>query len=95
MQTMMPPADGNHPTINVNGRSYTCALGSVISNVPDYDAEIMEVNGWTKAAGAGVGATTARPPVPLKNQNFYDSTLGYIVKYDGKTWRNPITGAAV
>jgi hypothetical protein len=26
---------------------------------------------------------------------FFDTTLGYLIKFDGSTWRNPATGAAV
>lgn len=89
---MMPPADGLHPAIVVNGRSYTCAAGATI-DVPDFDAVVMESNGWTSAA-PGVGATTIRPAAPLKGQEFHDTTLGFTIKFDGKVWRNPNTGAA-
>lgn len=91
---VMPPADGLHPTITVNGRTYTCASGATI-DVPDGDGVIMEVNGWTVAATSGAGATTARPANPLKGQEFHDTTLNFNIKWDGKAWRNPNTGAAV
>lgn len=90
---VMPPADGLHPTINVNGRTWTCAVGSTI-DVPDHDAAIMTSNGWTPVA-SGVGATAARPANPTKGQQFHDTTLGYVIVWDGKVWRNPATGAAV
>ena len=94
-QRLMPPADGLHPTITVNGRSYTCALGSTI-DVPDQDAFVMMHNGWVEAAnGGGAGATAVRPPNPLRGQEFHDTTLGYNIKFDGKVWRNPTSGAAV
>lgn len=91
---VMPPADGNHGTILVNGRSYTCALGSVIS-VPDQDGAVMIANGWTAASVGGSGATAARPASPKQGAEFHDSTLGYVIRFDGKNWRNPNTGAAV
>lgn len=89
---MMPPADGLHPAITVNGRSYTCAAGATI-DVPDFDAVVMETNGWTPAA-PGVGLTATRPASPGKGQEFHDTTLGFTIKFDGKVWRNPNTGAA-
>lgn len=90
---VMPPADGLHPSIEVSGRKYTCALGSFI-DVPDGDASVMLSNGWTSSAN-GVGATTTRPAAPSKNQQFHDSTLGFNIVFDGKVWRNPTSGAAV
>lgn len=93
-QRMMPPADGLHPTIAVNGRTYTCALGSTI-DVPDADAIVMRSNGWIMAASGGVGPTASRPATPAVAQEFHDTTLAYNVKWDGRTWRNPNTGAAV
>lgn len=94
-QRLMPPSSGS-TTITVYGRTYTCAVGSTI-DVPDQDAQVMTANGWfAAAAGAGgVGATTARPTNPTKGQQFHDSTLGYNIIWDGKTWRNPTSGAAV
>ena len=90
---IMPPADGLHPTITVNGRTYTCALGSTI-DVPDQDGVVMTHNGWV--AGAPMAAaTTARPTSPVKGQIFHDTTLGINIVYDGKVWRNPTSGAAV
>lgn len=90
---VMPPADGLHPTITAHGRSYTCATGSFL-DVPEQDAAVMTSNGWTAVARA-VGVTAARPANPIKNQTFLDSTLGYNIVWDGKAWRNPISGAAV
>lgn len=95
---VMPPADGLRTSIVVNGRSYSCALGSTI-DVPDFDATVMMHNGWTSAgtgaSAAPVGATTSRPAKPNKNDHFVDATLGYVIVFDGKVWRNPVTGAAV
>ncbi len=93
-QRMMPPADGLHPAITVNGRSYTCALGSTI-DVPDADATVMRANGWVTATSGGVGATSARPATPNRGQMFHDTTLGFNIVFDGKAWRNPTSGAAV
>lgn len=92
---VMPPADGNHGSITVFGRTYSCALGSTIS-VPDGDGQAMIANGWTEASLGGSGATSARPdPVKAgKGATFHDTTLGKIIKSDGKVWRDPNSGAA-
>lgn len=93
-QRLMPPADGAHGTIQVNGRSYTCAIGSTI-DVPDQDANVMRANGWVSATTGGVGTTSQRPANPAKGQMFHDSTLGINIIFDGKVWRNPTSGASV
>lgn len=93
---LMPPADGLHPTIMINQRSYTCALGSTI-DVPDQDAYVMIANGWTAASSGGVGVTSARPSAVVvgRGASFHDATLGIAIRSDGRVWRNPDTGAAV
>jgi hypothetical protein len=90
---LMPPADGLHPQITVNGRTYVCQLGATL-DVPDFDALVMEHNGWTRVADA-VGSTAQRPVTPLRAQTFHDTTLGKTIRYDGKAWRDPASGAAV
>lgn len=90
---LMPHESGNFASIKVNGRTYTCAAGAMI-DVPDHDGVVMVANGWTIAAES-VSATTTRPSNPYKGQTLFDTTLGYVIKYDGKTWRNPASGASV
>lgn len=92
---LMPPADGLHGSITVNGRSYSCALGSAIS-VPDADGYVMMANGWTEASAGGSNTTANRPSAVTagKGATFHDTTLGKIIKSDGKVWRDPNTGAA-
>jgi hypothetical protein len=91
---LMPPGDGNHGTVTVNGRKYTCALGATI-DVPDADAYVLMANGWTTASAGGAGTTAARPINPTPGSEFHDTALGYTIKWDGKAWRNASTGAAV
>ena len=91
---MMPPGDGNHGSIAVNGRKYTCALGATV-DVPDADAGVLMANGWTTASTGGVGTSSSRPANPTQGQEFHDTTLGYTIKFEGKVWRNPTNGAAV
>jgi hypothetical protein len=89
------PASGMNNSITVNGRTYTTTPGTPI-DVPDFDAFVMLANGWTAIdVGAGVGATALRPNPANKGVTFLDTTIGAHIQYDGKTWRNPITGATV
>ena len=89
---MMPPPSGFYNPITVFGNSYTCAANGTI-DVPDHVAVVMVANGWVKAADTGADVTANRP-VPTKiGQTFLDTTLGYLIKWDGKAWRNATTGA--
>jgi hypothetical protein len=84
-----PPASGGATTLF--GVTYTGVPGAPL-DVPDNVAYILMANGWTLV---GTVATTAlRPAVPYKGQTLMDTTLGYMIHYDGKTWRNP-AGTAV
>lgn len=95
---MMPP-NNVATTTTINGRTYTCAAGATI-DIPDFDARVLGANGWVNAAGNGivestVGTTAQRPARPSPGQTFHDTTLGFIVAFDGRSWRNPATGAVV
>ena len=100
---LLPPASpiGNSDSIlngpnpaTVNGRTYSCALGSAI-DVPYQDAVILINNDWS-AFGWGSGPTSARPSginvVP--GMLWLDTTLGVAIMWDGLTWRG-YNGAAV
>jgi hypothetical protein len=95
-----PPADGLHNTGTANGRKYTAAPGAPIA-VPDFDAAVLCTNGWIAASGSSsgvsvvAGPTAQRPVNPPVNTRFQDTTVGYEVMFDGKTWRHPQTGASV
>ena len=94
-----PPSDAKHPTILVNGRTYTCAVGSTL-DVPDHDAQVMSANGWhshglvTTTAGRPAVSNGANP-VYVKGAPLIDSTLSAVIFYDGAAWRNYLTGAVV
>jgi hypothetical protein len=93
----MPPANGQASTTSkVNGRTYTCAAGATI-DVPDFDGDQLEANGWLKAAAGGVGSTAQRPSYGAadKGKQFHDSTLGKNIVWDGKNWRDPTNGSAI
>jgi hypothetical protein len=76
---MLPPVAVGAQTINVNGRAYSAAPGSVV-DVIDADAQVLASNGWTKIAFSGPTS---------------DTTINALVVWDGATWRNPVTGAGV
>jgi hypothetical protein len=100
---MLPPAGRAATDVTtVNGRTYSCALGSAV-NVPDQDGKMLQANGWINAVSEGgqAGTTAARPVAqpdgqPIKARTrYHDTTLAYNIVYDGATWRNPDSGAAV
>lgn len=78
-----------------NGRSYTAVAGQIV-DIPNFDAGI---EGWCELCQ--VGPTSARPSgtlppnAPGKGQLFIDTTLNAVIVWDGATWRDPLTGAAV
>jgi hypothetical protein len=99
LERMLPPGNGNYGTLTINGRSYTAALGSYC-DMPSFDARVAEANGWTKGDVPGNADVTAnRPSAPTNNmyvgKTFLDTTLGYLIVWDGVLWRNPDSGAAV
>jgi hypothetical protein len=91
---VFPPNAIGSATITVNGRTYTTTSGAAI-DVPDFDALVIAANGWSLSAPDGSGASSARPANPQRGAKFADTTLGVAVVFDGKVWRNKITGAAV
>ncbi|HYA07496.1 MAG TPA: hypothetical protein VEF90_16545 [Xanthobacteraceae bacterium] len=87
---LMPPKSSK--TTVVNGRSYSCATGSTIT-VPDFDAQVLIANGWVPVATTGT--TAQRPANPYVGQLYHDTTLGYVICYEGAAWRNPASGSSV
>lgn len=93
MATMMmhPPSSGTTST-TVNGRTYKGTAGTPIP-VPDFDAAMLEANGWINTGYAGT--TAQRPTAPALGAKFQDTTVGAQIVWDGKTWRHATTGASV
>jgi hypothetical protein len=96
---VLPPPAGSTQTISPNGRTYSATPGSVL-DVLDIDANIMLANGWV--CGIPSGPTTSRPKTRFSEPYnvgpgflFVDTTLAAVIIWDGATWRNVITGAAV
>ncbi len=92
-----------HQTRTVNGRTYTAVPGTPI-DVPDQDARALISNGFREPLGsltvASVGTTAQRPTMGIDNArdintNYIDTTLGVVIFWDGRAWRNIITGAVV
>lgn len=92
-QRVSPPSDGRN-SLTFNGRTYSCAVGSTI-DVPDFDALVLIANGWTAASSHGADVTANRPANPKRGMTYLDTTLGAVISFDGKRWRNPLTGAIV
>lgn len=96
---LLPPPGAASTTTSVNSRTYAAALGSYV-DAPDSDAQVLAANGWTPIGP--VGASSNRPVHNpnrcgdlVRGQAYLDVSLGCMVVYDGVTWRNPSTGAAV
>ena len=90
---LMPAGNGKTTTATVNGRKYTCALGSTI-DVVDFDAyALMSAAGWIQVAP--VGSTAQRTPQPGIGAIFHDTTVGKLIIFEGAAWRDPATGGAV
>jgi hypothetical protein len=96
---VLPPPSGATQTMSANGRPYSASPGAVL-DVLDIDANIMLANGWV--CGIPSGPTTSRPKTRLNAPYdvgpgflFVDTTLAAVIIWDGATWRNVITGAAV
>jgi len=92
-----PPATASSP-ITVFGRTYNPATG--VQDVPDSDALVLIANGWINAAAGSNSATTGvdstkRPTNPTPRTVYIDNTLGITEVYDGKVWRNSVTGVIV
>lgn len=92
-----PPATASSP-ITVYGRTYNPAGG--VQDVPDSDAQMLIANGWINAAAGSNSATTGadstkRPVNPPARSVYIDNALGIKEIFDGKYWRNSITGVVV
>ena len=101
-QRLLPPVEISAQQRVVNGRSYSGVPGSAI-DVPDFDGDELQANGWIFVALSG--PTSARPTPTLSGpigpsyagpgSRFYDATLNQLIFCDGVTWRSPVDGSAV
>ena len=93
---VMSPAKAGSP-ISCFGRSYSQTPGLVL-DVPDGDAELLFRNQWLVLGQSGPSSarpTTLTPGrfVAQHGDQFFDTTLGKVLSFDGATWRDPATGA--
>ena len=95
---LLPPINPVFQRCVANGRQYAATPGAVI-DAPDWDASILGANGWIAVCRVGTTAQrptgTADPNSPTPGTQFYDTTLGALIIFDGATWRSPVDGSAV
>ena len=99
---VVPTAALSGKSCNTNGRLQSAVAGTT-ADVVAQDSNILEANRWFAVGGpncVGVGTTALRPTNTPENNiqptsTYVDTTLGAISVFDGTTWRNPVTGAAV
>ena len=95
---MLIPANAQKNPLVVNGRPYGGPAGAPL-DVPDFDAGMLEANGWARVAPAG--PTSARPTGALglyqanNGAKFFDATLSLLIEFTNGQWINPATGSAV
>jgi hypothetical protein len=87
------------PTCTVSGKLFDNSVPGVIYDAPSYEfASQLRGFGWTPL---GVFGTTADRPTqglngpPITNfaKDFFDTTVGKHIFWDGLVWRDPFTGA--
>jgi hypothetical protein len=76
----------------VNGRTYTCAVGSSIQ-VPDFDGQVLAANGWGVIPYIPVGGS--RPTPPRQWEIWYDANVSTTIWWNGSEWVRPSSGALV
>jgi hypothetical protein len=68
-------------------------------DIPDFDASMLEANGWIDCGPSGTTAQRPTGRLGLYNagagSKFFDTTLGLTIASDGISWRDPNTGNAV
>jgi hypothetical protein len=92
-----PNAAAVSPVI-VNGRAIP-ASASPVDDTFEATGSLCG-SGWFRVCRVGTTAerptTSAQEPSPAGiSMLFLDTTLGYVIVFDGVAWRNPMTGAVV
>lgn len=87
--------------VSIQGRTYTGVFNGTPIVVPDFDALVLMSNGWLAMARDGAGTTAQRPTLgfgntlnPKNGYEYYDSTLGITVIWNGLNWIRVDTGAS-
>jgi hypothetical protein len=77
-------------------RYYSCNVGSTLDVPGDPTGDAAVLTSQNFAIIAMSGSTASRPPAGIlkPRQLFVDTTLSFVLCWDGLTWRNVLTGAA-
>jgi hypothetical protein len=89
---ILPPIAVPYQSMSAYGHAYSAAPGSTV-DAPSSHADVLTSNSWIRAGRSSTTAT--RPTDQRVGEMIVDTTLGAVVIWDGATWRNPATGAAV
>jgi hypothetical protein len=86
-----PPVSASYAraVYTATGGGYIDAAGDPTSG----DAAELTSMGFILVAASG--ATSGRPVGAKPGTQYVDTTLGYMVIWDGLAWRNPATGASL
>ena len=84
-----PPGSAFHKML-VEGRLYEVPEGQNYLDVPIEDARVLASNGWFDLGP--VGPTEARPANRLRGYMFTDTSIGLVLLFDGRVWRDFLTG---
>jgi len=89
---MLPSNSRDFQSVTVHGRPYHGVPGQAI-DVPEFDAPALK--DWKRVALSGT--TSERPTADLDGASgsYIDTDLGLFIVWDGKTWRDPVSGNAV
>jgi hypothetical protein len=91
------PAAGGAFSTTVNGRAYAATPGAAI-DAPDFDSIALVAAGWIFVAPSGptsgrpspsTNTTSPYPVSPGLDTKYYDTTLGFLLFWDGAAWRDP------
>jgi hypothetical protein len=96
---LLPPITAALQTRTVHTRTYSGTLGNTY-DIPDYDAGPLVANGWIDCGLSGntsqrpTGTGISVPPL-FPGQLYIDLEANVVARWDGKNWRNVLTGASV
>jgi hypothetical protein len=78
--------------LTVEGRPYSSKNGRPL-DVPMEDARTLAANGWVLVGASG--PLEARPAEPKTREAFVESATDRLLLFDGRAWRDALTGAVV
>ena len=94
-----PAIAAMQPLTMPDGTRYAAAVAGTVLDVPDGHVSMLTAAGWVSIAQSGTTAQRpTRPGAALTEAGatrYFDVSLSLLIAFDGATWRNPATGAAV